>query len=129
MKVFYLFLLLPLGLLGQNRFCITNETQSNNYQFRVEYTCAANAGTTGWTNWTTIPVGPSKNSCAANADFTCKGEWTAVTVQISTGTENNMATIKLPDNYTPIKRVLFDPKSDNLPGGIVWESLNTVHIY
>lgn len=129
MKAFLLLLLLPLGLSAQAQFCIKNETTSNNYQYRVQYTCPDNPDINVWTTWYKIGAGPEVNACIADEDFKCPGDWAAKTIEVRTGTSNNMVSIKFPATYPGETKRLIDAQNDNLTGNLVWEFMNTVRIY
>lgn len=129
MKLLFIILITPFALFAQKQFCVQNDTPSNNYQYHVEYTCANSPDTGIWSDWYQIGEGPKNATCIADEDFTCEGKWTAKTIEVRTGTSNNMVTIKLPEQYPSGRFFLIDPLNENQTGNISWDFINQVLIY
>ena len=109
-------------------FCIKNNTHSDNYQFRIAYTCSDDNSATKWSNWIKIGEGPNLATCINADDLKCKS-WTAVTLEVRTGMSANIANLSAPSNGNITKMTLIDPLNDNVVGTISWESANTVRIF
>lgn len=111
-------------------FCIKNETNSSNYQFRIEYTCPNDGkNATHWSNWYRIDGGPNIGTCIPADDFSCKTAWVARTFEVRTGTSDNAVNMSLPGDYPSAKLTLIDPLNDNAVGTFVWEFLNSVRVF
>jgi hypothetical protein len=111
-------------------FCVKNDTHSNNYQFRIEYTCPTDGkNTTQWTNWYKMGEGPDIGTCIPNTDLACKTDWVPLTLEVRTGNSANTASLKAPEGNTISKITLIDPLNDNAVGTISWDIITAARIF
>jgi len=131
MKSLFTIILISLAAFAQAQtpeFCIKNDTHSDNYQFRIAYTCSDDNSATTWSNWIKIGEGPNIATCINADDLKCKS-WTALTLEVRTGNSANTANLSAPSNGNITKMTLIDPLNDNVVGTISWDSANTVRIF